>query len=180
MGAGRRHLRPRLGTTGNHARAGRGVSSFSLHFVLLLHGGLPAVQRAHRIRGRRDDFPGTTVQHASDWRGVEARTACSPDGGRRNPGMRVCTELRGRLPEGYPTDPINLRGRRGSDEAGAWGPVSAITQDFTAEKNNFSSADSHGSTRIKNRTRRHSVGGIPLRDRVVLSSEGTTKKINRG
>ena len=46
--------------------AGSGISAVPVHLLLLLHGGLPPVQRRHGLCRRCDDLPGAVIQHASD------------------------------------------------------------------------------------------------------------------
>ena len=74
--------------------AGSGVSAFALHFLLLLHGGLPAVQRGHGFRRRGHHFPGAPVQHSSHGGGTEARAPGGADGRWRHSGMWLRAELR--------------------------------------------------------------------------------------
>ena len=47
-------------------RAGSCLSALELHFLLLLHGSLPAIQREHRLRRSGRDFAGALVQRAPD------------------------------------------------------------------------------------------------------------------
>ena len=98
---------------------GSGLSDLALHFLLLLHGGLPAVQRRHGLRGRGHHRAGAAVQHASHGQGAGARAAGGADGRWRHPGMRLCPELRRGLPQGYSADQVDLRSWRAGHEAGA-------------------------------------------------------------
>ncbi len=65
LGAGRRIVRSRLRPAPVGADAGRSLSALTLHLVLLLHGGLPAIQRQDRVRRRRHHLAGAVVQHPS-------------------------------------------------------------------------------------------------------------------
>ncbi len=64
VGADRRHLRSGRRAAAAPADPGAAVSAFELHLLLLLHGGLPTVQRVDELRRCGDDRAG---QDSSTW-----------------------------------------------------------------------------------------------------------------
>ena len=75
------------------AGPGKSLSAIELHLVLLLHGSLSSVQRAHGIRRRGHHLASAAVQHASHWPGFEARAVVGTHGRRRHPGMWLRSKL---------------------------------------------------------------------------------------
>src|SRR5262249_44281262 len=133
-----------------------------MHFVLLLHGGLPAIQRAHGICRRSDDLSGAALQHSPHWGSPETRTAGNAHGRWGNTRMRLRAELRRGLPQGNSADDVNCRSWRGGHEAGDRRFVSAL-------KKAISIQPAHETTDLDLEMRRRFHASIPIPQCCMLS-----------
>ncbi len=63
LGPHRRHVRPRSRAQTSSSDSRTALPALQLHLLHHLHGGLPPVQRRHRLRRRRHHRPGQALQH---------------------------------------------------------------------------------------------------------------------
>src|SRR5579862_7371646 len=81
-----------------------------MHDLRMLPGGVPAVQFAFEIHGRRGDRAGLPDGPASDRQDESRRPARGDDVGGWNSRLRQRAELRRGLPQGNPADDGDRRG----------------------------------------------------------------------